>query len=93
MRFSFDATKSLANKEKHGIDFVEAQELWRDEHCVLLPARSASEERDMLIAEWHEKKWTAIITERGTTIRLISVRRSRKHEEEFYEKRRIARSL
>jgi uncharacterized DUF497 family protein len=28
--FEFDPVKSLSNKDKHGIDFVEAQELWND---------------------------------------------------------------
>jgi uncharacterized DUF497 family protein len=32
------------------------------------------------------KHWSAIVTYRGATIRLISVRRSRKEEVEFYEK-------
>jgi uncharacterized DUF497 family protein len=30
MRFGFDALKSVANKAKHGIDFVQAQALWSD---------------------------------------------------------------
>jgi len=30
MEFEFDPAKSATNKVKHGLDFVEAQELWRD---------------------------------------------------------------
>ncbi len=30
MNFEFDTSKSKANLEKHGIDFVEAQQLWED---------------------------------------------------------------
>jgi uncharacterized DUF497 family protein len=30
MPFGFDLTKSKLNKEKHGIDFHEAQRLWED---------------------------------------------------------------
>ncbi|MSO62009.1 MAG: hypothetical protein EXQ50_07965 [Acidobacteria bacterium] len=30
MEFEFDPAKSAANKAKHGIDFVEAQEFWND---------------------------------------------------------------
>ena len=30
MEFEFDPAKSAANKDKHGIDFVEAQALWLD---------------------------------------------------------------
>ena len=28
MQFEYDPNKSKSNKEKHGIDFDEAQELW-----------------------------------------------------------------
>jgi len=28
MQFEFDPQKSAVNKDKHGIDFVEAQALW-----------------------------------------------------------------
>ncbi len=31
MNFEFDTSKSKANLEKHGIDFLEAQQLWEDE--------------------------------------------------------------
>ncbi len=30
MKFEFDINKSESNKNKHGIDFVEAQALWND---------------------------------------------------------------
>jgi len=85
MRFSFDATKSLANKEKHGIDFVEAQELWEDGNRFILPVEGYGEERYLLIAERQGKIWTAVATDRDATIRLISVRRSRTVEEYLYE--------
>jgi uncharacterized DUF497 family protein len=29
MKFEFDPKKSTSNKAKHGIDFVEAQALWK----------------------------------------------------------------
>ena len=38
MEFEFDPEKSLANKLKHGIDFDEAQELWRDPERAFAPA-------------------------------------------------------
>ncbi len=31
MKFEYDINKSCINKKKHEIDFVEAQNLWRDE--------------------------------------------------------------
>jgi len=45
MRFEFDASKSAANKAKHGIDFVEAQLLWLEPDRIELPARPVDEPR------------------------------------------------
>ena len=47
--FEFDEAKSAANKTKHGIDFVSAQELWKDDELVIFPARAlVGEERSEL---------------------------------------------
>lgn len=84
--FEFDPKKSKANKEKHKIDFVEAQELW-SVPSIILNSLYAEEGRMLLIAELRNKCWTAIFTNRFDNVRIISVRRSRKKEEElFYEK-------
>lgn len=40
MPFEFDPEKSAANKTKHGIDFVEAQEIWTDTDRLEIPAES-----------------------------------------------------
>jgi uncharacterized DUF497 family protein len=39
----------------------------------------------VVIAQLHNKHWSAVITYRGTSIRLISVRRSRSEEILLYE--------
>lgn len=83
--FVFDEAKSRANKAKHGIDFVEAQALWLDENLLRIGARTASEERFVVIGKIGDKHWSAVVTYRGETIRLISVRRSRGREEQAYE--------
>lgn len=84
MEFEFDPVKSAANKEKHGIDFIESQELWADLRRLIVPARSADEPRSALIAEWHGKLWTCIFTPRDEKIRIISTRRARDEEEDRY---------
>lgn len=33
-QFEFDESKSQANLQKHGIDFVDAQELWADPDLI-----------------------------------------------------------
>lgn len=45
MEFEYDEAKSQANKQKHGIDFVQAQALWLDEHLFVVPALTEQEPR------------------------------------------------
>ena len=83
--FEFDEAKSVANQEKHGIDFVRAKALWLDPKRREGPARSAGEERWMVVGLVDGKHWTAFITYRGDRVRLISVRRSRPREVARYD--------
>ncbi len=83
--FEFDEAKSQANLNKHGIDFVAAQELWKDPYLLEIRAKSEDEPRFGLIGKIDERYWSAIVTYREGRIRLISVRRSRKKEVELYE--------
>ncbi|EQB34865.1 hypothetical protein M947_10365 [Sulfurimonas hongkongensis] len=82
-----EAIKSQINKEKHGIDFVDAQNLWRDENALIIPANIVDEEiRYALISKFQNKCYIAIFTLRSDIYRIISVRRCRKNEEKNYEK-------
>ncbi len=85
MDFEFDERKSQANRQKHGIDFAEAQALWADPRRVEIPARTEDEPRFLVIAMIDGKHWSAVMTYRGDHVRLISVRRSRAEEVEIYE--------
>lgn len=85
MLFEFDEAKSRSNKAKHGIDFVEAQELWLDDMLVELEARSEDEPRFVVIGLIGGKHYSAVITYRDDRIRLISVRHSREKEVALYE--------
>ena len=73
LEFEFDPAKSAANLVKHGIDFTEAQTLWRDTHRIEVPARIAG------------RVWSAIVTYRDQHVRIISVRPSRESEVALYE--------
>ena len=84
MIFEFDENKSIKNKEKHGIDFIEAQKLWEDPERVEIPARSVGEPRFLLLALLENICWSAIFTIRDENIRIISVRKSRNNEKEIY---------
>ena len=85
MKFEFDPKKSDANKTKHGIDFIEAQELWNDIEYLEIPAKTIDEPRFLVIGKIGEKHWTGIITYRNDNIRIISMRRARNEEIELYE--------
>ena len=83
--FEYDERKSASNLEKHGIDFVDAQALWLDPDLLEIPARIEDEPRYFAIGKIGLKHWSAVITYREATIRIISVRRSRDEEIGLYE--------
>jgi uncharacterized DUF497 family protein len=85
MDFEFDPAKSEANLRKHGIDFLAAQALWRDPALLEIPARISGESRFLVIARLRGSHWSAVITYRQQTIRLISVCRSCPEEVQLYE--------
>lgn len=89
MVFEYDSNKSVVNKEKHGINFEEAQSLWLDFKRVEINARTVGEPRKFLIAQLNDVVWSAIFTLRNDAIRIISVRKSRKNEKEIYFDTRI----
>ena len=84
--FEYDENKSQINQSKHGINFNDAQLLWDDPELVEIPAKNAGNEiRFLVIGLINLKHWSAIITYRDKSIRIISVRRSRIEEVNFYE--------
>ncbi len=85
VEFEFDPEKSRSNKAKHGIDFQSAQALWDDPDLLEIPARTTDEPRSLVIGRIGNRHWSAVITYRSGSVRIISVRRSRKEEVELYE--------
>lgn len=85
MDFEFDPRKSKRSKQKHGIDFIEAQALWDDPDLLEIPVQAIDEPRYLVIGLIQGKHWSGVITYRGRKTRIISVRRSRKEEKEIYE--------
>ncbi len=84
--FEYDENKSLLNQSKHGINFEDAQLLWEDTDLVEVSAKKAGTElRFLVVGKISNKHWSAIITYRDKNIRVISVRRSRVEEVNFYE--------
>lgn len=83
--FEFDDYKSQVNRDKHGIDFFDAQSLWDDPDLLEVQAKSGDETRTLVIGLIAGKSWSAVVTQRNENIRIISVRRSRSSEVALYE--------
>ena len=83
--FEYDDKKSKISKRKHGLGFIEAQELWKDPDIIQIKANSDTESRYLVIGNIGNKIWSAVITYRGEKIRIISVRRARNSEVTIYE--------
>ena len=85
MEFEFDPDKSASNRDKHGIDFVEAQALWVYDRYLDIDARSDTEPRFARIGRINGKYWVVFYTLRREVVRIISVRRARENERRSYE--------
>lgn len=83
--FEFDETKSQTNLLRHGINFVDAQQLRNDPMLLEIPNKTEDEPRFLIIGLINTKHWSAVITYRGANIRIISVRRSRTEDVAYYE--------
>jgi len=83
--FEFDEEKSKFNREKHGLDFDKAKQLWKSPY-VEFAAKSEYENRFALIGPIGKNLFTCIYTVRAERIRIISCRRSREKEIKLYEK-------
>ena len=85
MPLEYDPTKSTTNKAQHGIDFEEAQVLWKDTRMLEASAKTDDAPRLLVIGKIGENHWAAVCAHRGDNVRIISVRRARKQEIDHYE--------
>ena len=89
MDFEWDETKAHTNKKKHGISFLEASQVFDDEHssCVHDPDHSYGEERYLLFGVSSKENYLVVsYTERSDRIRIISARRMTRQERKAYER-------
>ena len=84
--FEYDPEKSESNLAKHGIDFLEAQELWEDLHAVKYGLACTGEARYGLIAPYGGRYWFAVFTIRNENVRIISVRAATMREVSLYDR-------
>ena len=86
--FEWDADKARDNEQKHGVSFVEASEVFDDDHSSSVPDpdHSSDEERYLIFGVSKQDSFLVVsYTERGDRIRLISAREMTPRERRAYE--------
>jgi len=87
MPFEWDENKRLANLAKHGIDFVDAVQVFADERGFIYRSEVLTgEERHVVVGMAGERWLVVVFIYRGRDVRrIISARRARKNERKRYE--------
>ena len=91
-RFEWDNHKAVANWQKHGITFRQATKVFDDPIALekIDEREDYGEERINLIGMHDGIILHITYTERGERIRLISARKAKKHERNYYYYRQKA---
>lgn len=88
MKFEWDENKAARNLSKHGVSLEEAKTIFDDPLYIDFydPDHSEDEARYLIIGASNRRRLLiAAYTERGNSIRLISVREVTRSEREAYE--------
>jgi uncharacterized DUF497 family protein len=88
LRFEWNPEKGKQNYKKHGITFQEAATVFGDIFSVTFPDpdHSSEEERYITVGMSEFRKVLVVShVDRGDTIRIISARRTTRHERKYYE--------
>ena len=85
MRYEWDEAKREANLQKHGLDFVDAEEVFAGTTITLEDRRCDYGEQRFVTFGLLERVLVAIVhTEQTGTIRLISMRKATRSEKKSY---------
>jgi len=89
-RFTWDARKDRANRNKHGVSFDEARTVFLDDHARLIhdPGHSQQEDRFVLLGVSERLRLLVVChcyREREGVIRIISARKATRNERAQYE--------
>jgi len=86
--FQWDPEKARANEQKHGVTFLEASEVFDDDHSssVRDPDHSLGENRYLIFGMSKGGRCLVVsYTETGSRVRLISARQMTARERRAYE--------
>lgn len=84
-KFIWDDVKRKSNLQKHGIDFIDIAKSF-SEFVYHKESHRNEEERHQAIGKLLDIYVTVVYTIREDTVRIISARKARKNEKEYYEK-------
>lgn len=92
MNFAWDGAKDALNRQKHGIRFADAVEVFADPRHLEEDSTKPEfgEERRRAIGTVQGRTVTVVYTDRGDIRRIISARRARKDERDRYDRRTMA---
>jgi len=86
--FEWDPDKARESEQKHGVSFLEASEVFDDDHSSTVqdPDHSVDEARYLIFGASKQSKHLVVsYTGRGDRIRLISARQMTARERRAYE--------
>lgn len=88
MRYSFDTSKQASNLKKHGFDLAHAQQVIESGQTVTFEDRrfSYGEERFVTLGPLANVLVVVVTAETADHIRIISMRKADRHEQEIYRK-------
>jgi uncharacterized protein len=86
MRFSFDSAKRVSNREKHGFDLADAQQVIESPQTVTFEDRrfGYGEQRFVTLGLWGPTLVVVVTAETEDHIRIISMRKADRHEQAIY---------
>jgi uncharacterized protein len=85
MEFEWDEAKRLANLDKHGIDFLDVEEVFDGDTVTVEDDRySYGEQRFVAFGLLQGRIVAVVYTDRGEAMRLILVRKATKYEQRTY---------
>ena len=82
--YEWDPDKAASNATKHGIDFREIVQVWRDPYALILAVEHESEVRYLLLGALDDRIVTVVFTVGMQAIRLISARYASREERRRY---------
>lgn len=82
--FEWDENKKEINLEKHGVDFIDAIEIFNDPDRIEAESSFEKEKRFLTIGLVSDIVLLVVYTQRGKKRRIISARKASKSERKFY---------